>query len=158
MRFNPIVSMVIVAMFFALPVSYSFAAKHETDKSFVSRVIQVGDKPVTGPIAPGVIVDDLIFVSGQVPLDFKTGKMAKTIEEQTVQALENVKNVLEAAGSNMEDVVKVTILLDNLDNYDTVNKIYATYFTRNFPARICYEVSRLPLDSMIEIEAIAIKR
>ena len=156
MRIKYISSLALVVLALLVFSGISVAKEHEG--KFVNRVIQVGDKPVQGPIAPGVMVDNLIFVSGQVPLNFATGKMASGIEEQTKQSLENVKGVLEAAGSSMEDVVKVTILLDDLNNYDKVNAIYASYFTKNFPARICYEVSRLPLDSMIEIEAIAIKR
>ncbi len=134
------------------------ALAQEAPKTFVDRTIQVGDKKVTGPIAPGVMVDKLIFVSGQLPMDRATGQMPPAFDEQARQALENVKAVLEAAGATMEDVVKVTVLLSSMDNYKAMNATYATYFPRNFPARICYEVSRLPLDAMIEIEAIAIKR
>ena len=153
-----ILTTLLVASVFTVGFGTVLAQAKGHEKPFESRVIQVGAKPVTGPIAPGVKVGDHIWVSGQVPLSMVTGKVPTTFDEQAKQALENVKAVLEAGGSSMEDVVKVTILLNNLDNYDAMNKIYATYFTKNFPARICYEVPRLPLGVMVEIDAMAVKR
>ncbi|MCP4708191.1 MAG: hypothetical protein GY869_06175 [Planctomycetes bacterium] len=109
-----------------------------------------------GPFSPAVRAGNLLFVSGQIPRN-AAGEMAPdNIEAQTRQVLENVKSVLEFAGSSLDQVVKITIFLDNMDNYATVNQIYAQYFTKNPPARACIQVARLPLDVKIEIEAIAL--
>lgn len=109
-----------------------------------------------GPFSPAVRAGNFLFVSGQIPRT-AAGEMAPdNIEAQTRQVLENVKNVLEFAGSSLDQVVKVTIFLDDMDNYAAVNQIYAQYFTQNPPARACVQVARLPLDVKIEIEAIAL--
>lgn len=110
-----------------------------------------------GPFSPAVKAGNFLFVSGQIPRHPDTGQMAgPTIEAQTRQVLENVKSVLQASGSSLEQVVKVTIFLDDMDNYAAVNKIYAQYFTTDPPARACVQVARLPLDVKIEIECIAL--
>ncbi|KPK74692.1 MAG: hypothetical protein AMJ79_13435 [Phycisphaerae bacterium SM23_30] len=112
-----------------------------------------------GPFSPAVRAGSFLFVSGQIPRDPDTRQMAgPTIEAQTRQVLENLKSVLEAAGSSLKQVVKVTIFLDNMDNYAAVNKIYSEYFTHDPPARACVQVARLPLNVKIEIEAIALAK
>jgi len=110
-----------------------------------------------GPFSPAVRAGNFLFVSGQIPRHPDTGEMAPpNIEAQTRQVLENVKSVLEFAGSSLDQVLKVTIFLDDMDNYAAVNQIYAQYFPQNPPARACVQVARLPLNVKIEIEAIAL--
>jgi len=109
-----------------------------------------------GPYSPAVKVGNLIFTSGQLSIDPKTGKMIEgDIEAKTRRALENLKAVLEPYSIGLENVVKTTIFLKDMDNFSRVNKIYAEYFKEKFPARSCVEVSRLPKDAEIEIETIA---
>lgn len=109
-----------------------------------------------GPYSPALKVGNLIFASGQIPVDPKTGKMIEgDIEAQTRRALENLKAVLEPYSIGLENVVKATIFLKDMNNFSRVNKVYGEYFKEKFPARSCVEVSRLPKDANIEIEAIA---
>ena len=109
-----------------------------------------------GPYSPALKVGNLIFASGQIPIDPKTGKMIEgDIEAQARMALDNLKAVLEPYSIGLENVVKTTIFLKDMDNFSRVNKIYAEYFKEKFPARSCVEVSRLPKDAEIEIEALA---
>jgi len=101
---------------------------------------------------------DLIFTSGQIPIDPDTSEMVtEDIEKQTVQVMENLKNVLKEAGSNFDNVLKATIFLTDLDNFAKVNGIYKEYFGEIPPARSCVEISRLPKESLIEIEVVAVK-
>jgi len=98
-----------------------------------------------------------IYTSGQIPIDPATGAViAGGIAAQTAQVLENLKQVLEAAGSSLAKVVKTTLFIRNMDEFATINEIYATYFSEPFPARSTVEVARLPKDVLIEIEAVAI--
>jgi 2-iminobutanoate/2-iminopropanoate deaminase len=109
-----------------------------------------------GPYSQAVDKDGFIFVSGQLPIDENTGEFAgEDISAQAKQSLENIKYILEAAGLEMKDISKTTILLKNIEDFAIVNKIYGQYFSAPFPARATYEVARLPKDALIEIEAIA---
>lgn len=109
-----------------------------------------------GPYSPALKVGNLIFASGQLPINPKTGKMTEgDIEAQAQRVLENLKAVLEPYAVSLENVVKTTIFLKNMNNFARVNKVYGEYFKEKFPARSCIEVSRLPKDADIEIEAIA---
>ncbi len=110
-----------------------------------------------GPYSQGIAVGDLVFTSGQLPLDPATNKMPEGIEAQAKQSLENVKAVLEAGGSSLDKAVKVTIFLKDLNDFAKVNAIYGTYFTKNPPARSCVQVARIPRDALIEIEAVGVK-
>jgi len=110
-----------------------------------------------GPYSQGIAFGDLIFTSGQLPLNPATNTMPEGIEAQAKQSLDNVKAVVEAAGSNLDKVVKVTIFLKDLNDFGKVNEIYGTYFTKDAPARSCVQVARIPRDALIEIEAIAVK-
>ncbi|MFD1442948.1 MULTISPECIES: RidA family protein [Thermoactinomyces] len=110
-----------------------------------------------GPYSQAVETGDWIFTSGQIPLTPDGKLVAGGIEEQTRQVLENLKSVLEAAGSGLEHVVKTTIFLRDMNQFQTVNEIYGGYFKEHQPARSCVEVSRLPKEVLIEIEVIAKK-
>lgn len=110
-----------------------------------------------GPYSQGTTAGNVIFTSGQLPVDPKTGDLVHGIEKQTEQSLENVKAVLEAAGATMADVVKTTVFIKHMDDFTKINEIYAKYFKAPYPARSCVEVARLPKDAHIEIECIAIK-
>lgn len=123
----------------------------------VKEVISTKNAPgAIGPYSQAIKKGNLIFVSGQLPVISKTGKMPEDIKEQTKQSLSNVKEILEAAGSSLEDVVKTTVFLKDLSNFTEVNEVYGEFFTENYPARCCVEVSRLPKDAGVEIEVIAI--
>jgi len=108
-----------------------------------------------GPYSQGIVVNDLLFTSGQLPIDIKTGMMPTTIEEQTIASLTNVKAIVEAAGSDMKDVIKVMVFLKDMNDFAAMNQIYETFFEAPYPSRSCVEVARLPKDASIEVEAIA---
>ena len=109
-----------------------------------------------GPYSPALKIGNLVFVSGQLPMDPINGEIVKgEIEVQAKRSLENLKAVLKSYSIGMENIVKTTIFLKDMNNFSRVNKIYGEYFTDQFPARSCVEVSRLPKDADIEIEAIA---
>ena len=110
-----------------------------------------------GPYSQGNLFGNLIFTSGQVPLDPETGEIVgTTIEEQTEQVLKNVKAILEEAGSSMQNVLKTTVFIKNMNDFAAMNAVYATYFTEgSFPSRSAVEVARLPKDVLVEIETIA---
>jgi 2-iminobutanoate/2-iminopropanoate deaminase len=122
------------------------------------RVIQTEKAPkAIGPYSQAIQAGNFLFLSGQIPLDPKTGELVKgDIRQQTQQVLENIKGVLESQKLGMEDVVKVTIFLKDIGNFNQVNEVYATYFPSSPPARSTVEVAKLPRDADIEIEAIAI--
>ena len=108
-----------------------------------------------GPYSQGIISGNLIFVSGQNPLDADGKLVSDDIQEQTRQCLRNISHILEEAGSSLEKVIKTTIYLVDMDDFARVNEVYAGFFTEPYPARSCVEVSRLPRDVKIEIEVIA---
>jgi len=122
------------------------------------KVIQTEKAPkAIGPYSQAIQAGNLIFISGQIPLESMTGKWVKDdIRHQTQQVLENIKGVLKSRRLEMEDVVKVTIFLKDMGNFDQMNEVYATYFSSFPPARSTVEVARLPKDVEIEIEAIAL--
>jgi 2-iminobutanoate/2-iminopropanoate deaminase len=110
-----------------------------------------------GPYSQANLFERLIFTSGQIPLDPETGVVVgTTAAEQTEQALKNVKAILEAAGSSMENVLKATVFIRNMDDFAAINAVYGTYFKEGaLPSRSAVEVSRLPKDVLVEIETIA---
>jgi len=109
-----------------------------------------------GPYSQAVVSGNFVFVSGQVAKNASTGTMVTdNIKEEAKQVMENVKAVLEAAGSNLGKVVKTSIFLSNMDNFAQVNEVYGSYFTGNYPARETVQVSRLPLNVNVEISVIA---
>jgi 2-iminobutanoate/2-iminopropanoate deaminase len=122
------------------------------------RAIHTDKAPkAIGPYSQAIEAGNFIFLSGQIPLDPKTGELIRgDIRKQTQQVLENIKGVLESQGLGMENVVKATLFLKEISNFNQVNEVYATYFPSSPPARSTVEVSKLPRDADIEIEAIAL--
>ncbi|MCX7746096.1 MAG: RidA family protein [Clostridia bacterium] len=110
-----------------------------------------------GPYSQAVKFGEMLFTSGQIPINPSTGELVTGgIEAQTRQVLENLKGVLEAAGTHLKNVVKTTVFIKDMNDFVTINKIYSEFFSSPYPARSCVEVARLPKDVAIEIEAIAI--
>ena len=115
-----------------------------------------GPKPI-GPYSQAIRTNGFLYVSGQVALDPKTGEMTEAdIRKQTERVLENVRGIVEAAGSKMNHIVKTTVFLKDINDFGTMNEVYAGYFTLAQPARSTVQVSRLPKDALVEIEVIAI--
>ncbi|WP_026395386.1 RidA family protein [Acetobacterium malicum] len=112
-----------------------------------------------GPYSQGTVGAGLLFISGQLPIDPETGEFVKgSIKEQTKQSLGNLKQILEAQGSELKNVLKTTVFLSDMNNFGDMNLIYQEVFgTDNFPARSAVEVARLPKDALVEIEAIALQ-
>jgi 2-iminobutanoate/2-iminopropanoate deaminase len=106
------------------------------------------------PYSQGIRAGDFIFCASQGGVDPEKGEAKEGVAAQTKQALENLKEVLEAAGATMEDIVKTTVFLKNLDDFKEMNQVYRTYF-KKYPARTTVQISKLPLDLRVEIEAIA---
>ena len=128
----------------------------EESKKMSKEIISTDNAPqAIGPYSQAVKTGNLIFISGQIPLDPKTGDIVDgTIEDQANQVLENIKSICEAAGHGLEDIVKITIFLTDLGNFATVNEVMKKYFKEPYPARATVEISGLPLGVEVEIEAI----
>lgn len=110
-----------------------------------------------GPYSQGIRAGELVFTAGQIPINPSTGTIeAVTIEEQTRQALENVRAVLEAAGSGLDRVVKTTVFMTDLKEFQAMNGVYATFFPSDPPARSAFQVVALPLGAKVEIECVAL--
>jgi 2-iminobutanoate/2-iminopropanoate deaminase len=110
-----------------------------------------------GPYSQGIKKDNLIFVSGQLPIDIATGSFAgEDIASQTRQSLKNVQAVLKEAGATMDDVVKASVFLKDMNDFAGMNAVYNEFFSEPYPARAAVEVARLPKDALVEIEVIAI--
>ena len=108
-----------------------------------------------GPYSQAVKVDGFIYVSGQLPLDAKTGLMPEDIKDQTRQSLENIKAILKEAGATMNDVVKSTVFLADMSYFAPMNEVYGEFFSGVFPARAAFAVKELPKQAKVEIEVIA---
>lgn len=110
-----------------------------------------------GPYSQGVLKDNVLYISGQIPINPKTGKMANDISNQTKQCLLNLKEILNAADFNLSDVLKTTVYLTDLSLFDEMNKVYGEFFDDIFPARSTLGVNSLPKGALIEIDLIASK-
>ncbi|MBN2038754.1 MAG: RidA family protein [Spirochaetes bacterium] len=109
-----------------------------------------------GPYSQAVKKGNLLFCSGQIPLDPETGDLVQGgIKAQTKRAMENLKAVIESAGYGLEDIVKATIYITDMDKFAEVNEVYASFFSSDFPARVTVGVAALPKGAMVEIDAIA---
>ena len=110
-----------------------------------------------GPYSQAVKTDSMVFVSGQLALDPATGNLVNSdIKSETRQAMENLKNILEAAGSSLEKVIKTTLFIKDMSDFPLINEVYGEFFQNNPPARACVEVVRLPKDANFEIEAVGL--
>lgn len=110
-----------------------------------------------GPYSQAIEANGMVFVSGQLPIDPKTGELVSGIENQTQQSLENMKQILDAAELTMDHIVKTTVFLEDMSLFAGMNKVYATYFNGNFPARSAFAVKELPKGALVEIECIAVR-
>jgi len=120
------------------------------------QIISTQNAPgAIGPYSQAVKVGNLIFTSGQLPINTQSGELVADIEGATKQSLDNVKAILESAGSSMDKIVKTVVFLRDMNDFVAMNAVYATYFPTNPPARSAVQVARLPKDAVIEIEAIA---
>lgn len=108
-----------------------------------------------GPYSQAVEAAGALYVSGQLPIDGATGRMAEGIQAQTRQSLENLGHILREAGYDYSDVVKTTVLLQHISDFGAMNAVYAEFFTSDMPARICFEVAALPMGALVEIDAVA---
>lgn len=127
----------------------------------MSKTIISTDKApqAIGPYSQAIEVNGMIFTSGVIPINPQTNELVTgDIKVQAEQAIGNLAALLKEAGSDTEQVIKTTVFIKDMNDFAAVNEIYAKYFTKNFPARSCVEVARLPKDVLIEIEAIALKK
>ena len=124
----------------------------------MKNVISTDKAPAAiGPYSQAIEVNGMVYTSGIIPVVPTTGEIPEGSVAQAKQAFENLSNLLEAAGTSMDKVVKTTVFIKEMNDFAVINEVYAQYFTGEFPARSCVEVARLPKDVMLEIEAIAIK-
>ena len=125
----------------------------------MKKAIQTEKAPqAIGPYSQGIDMGNMVFTSGQIPVNPSTGLVPEGIVEQAKQSLENVQAVLEAAGLSMQDVIKMTVFLKDMNTFSAMNEVYKSFFEEPYPARSAVEVARLPKDVLIEIEAIALKK
>jgi len=123
------------------------------------RAVETVDAPkAIGPYSQAIVANGFVFAAGQIGTDPKTGKLADGIEAQVEQTLTNIAAVLKASGSSMENVVKTTVFLADINDFAKMNEIYAKHFKASFPARSTVQVARLPRDAKIEIEVVALVR
>lgn len=124
----------------------------------MKNVISTDKAPAAiGPYSQAIEVGGIVYTSGVIPVNPATGEIPQGSQAQAKQALTNLSNLLEAAGTNMNKVIKTTVFIKEMNDFGAINEVYATFFEGDFPARSCVEVARLPKDVMLEIEAIAEK-
>ena len=125
----------------------------------MKTIINTANAPAAiGPYSQAIDLGNMVITSGQLPIDVATGAFPEGIEAQTRQSLTNVKAILAAAGLSMDNVVKTTVFLSDMNNFAAMNGVYAQFFSEgNYPARSAVEVARLPKDALVEIEVIAVK-
>ncbi|AJC49197.1 RidA family protein [Allofrancisella guangzhouensis] len=121
-----------------------------------NKINTVNAPQAIGAYEQAIVVGNFVYTSGQIGLKPDSNLISKCIKEQTTQVMENLKAVLEAAGSRLDKLVKVTIFIKDMNEFSVINEVYSSFLGSNYPARSCVEVSRLPKDVKIEIEAIAI--
>ena len=120
------------------------------------KIIHTDKAPAAvGPYSQGVRAGNLLFISGQLGVDMSTGEIAyDCVETQSKQVLTNLQTIAQAGGSSLEQALKVTVYLTNMDDFDKMNGVYATFFSENPPARVCVEVGRLPKGVQVEMDVI----
>lgn len=110
-----------------------------------------------GPYSQAIEVNGMVYTSGVIPVNPETGAVPEDVQDQARQALTSLSHLLDAAGTSLENVVKTTVFIKDMNDFAKINEIYSTFFTGIFPARSCVEVARLPKDVLLEIEAVAVK-
>ncbi len=124
----------------------------------MQTVIKTDKAPgAIGPYSQAIEINNMVYTSGVIPVDPATGVIPEGVEAQAKQALQNLVNLVEASGAKVENVVKTTVFIKEMNDFAKINEIYAQFFKEPFPARSCVEVARLPKDVLLEIEAIAWK-
>ena len=124
----------------------------------MKKVISTDKAPAAiGPYSQAIEVENMVYTSGIIPVDPATGEIPEGSVAQAEQAFTNMKNLLEAAGTSVDNVIKTTVFIKEMNDFGAINEVYAKYFTEPYPSRSCVEVARLPKDVMLEIEAIAKK-
>ena len=124
----------------------------------MKKIIHTDNAPkAVGPYSQAVEAGNTLYISGQLPVNPADGKVADTVEAQTAQCLENIGAILREAGYTYDNVVKSTVLLDDMGNFGAMNEVYAKYYTKEMPARVCYQVCKLPMGVKVEIETIAVR-
>ena len=130
----------------------------QTKEDIIMKVIATDKAPAAiGPYSQGLEHGNMVFVSGQIPVDPATGEIAGTIEEQTARSLSNIKNILAENGMTMANVIKTSVFLADLGDFAAMNAVYAENFSEPFPARSCVQVAAIPKGCRVEIECIAVK-
>ncbi|MCA1061739.1 RidA family protein [Rossellomorea aquimaris] len=121
------------------------------------RVVSTKEAPAAiGPYSQGIVVNNLFYSSGQIPLTAEGTMIEGDVAEQTHQVFRNLQAVLSEAGASLETVVKATVFIKDMNDFGTINEVYGEYFSSHKPARSCVEVARLPKDAKVEIEVIAL--
>ena len=120
-------------------------------------IVTAGAPAAIGPYSQAVKAGGMVFVSGQLPIDPATGTFPGSVMEQTKRSLLNCKAILEQAGLGLENVVKTTVFLKDMNDFAAMNEVYASFFAQPYPARAAFEVARLPKDAQVEIEMIAVE-
>ena len=124
----------------------------------MQKVISTDKEPsAIGPYSQAIEINGMVYTSGVIPVDPATGVVAEGVEAQAEQAFKNICNLVEASGSKVENIIKTTVFIKEMNDFGKINEIYKKYFKEPFPARSCVEVARLPKDVLLEIEAIAYK-
>ncbi|MDR2292168.1 MAG: RidA family protein [Prevotellaceae bacterium] len=125
----------------------------------MKKIISTPNAPkAVGPYSQAIEINGTLYISGQLPINPETSKFVEGgIKEQTAQCLKNIEAILVAAGYSFDDVVKTTVLLDNINDFAAMNEVYAEFYTSQQPARAAFEVAKLPLGALVEIETVAAK-
>ena len=134
--------------------------REDTTKTFYTRqIVDSKDAPkAIGPYSQAVLIGNTVYLSGQIALDEKTGNLVNSdIKEETIQVMKNIGAVLRDVKFDYDNIVQAIIYLKDLENYSAVNEVYASFFKRSYPARVCVQVARLPKDANIEIAVVAMK-
>ena len=136
-----------------------YVSLHEIIKIFdMKKVIATENAPkAVGPYSQAIEVDGTLYISGQIPVVPADGSIPENIADQTRQSLKNIGAILAEAGMTYDNVVKTTVLLDDIANFKAMNDVYAEFFTADKPARACYQVVALPMGVKVEIEAVAVR-
>lgn len=124
----------------------------------MKKVIASAQAPAAvGPYSQAIEANGTLYISGQLPIDPATGQMPESVEAQTEQSLKNTGAILSEAGYGYEDVVKSTVLLADMNDFAAMNAVYARFYTEQMPARVCYQVAKLPMGAKVEIDTVAVK-